>query len=169
MTPEQLANIARRNDHANASYGDDWLISAKHAFDDRDALLAEVKRLREELRSLRGTAKTHHESPSCSSVIDELRTEVERLTGRLKAAEDVATAFGWTAVGDGDREKAASTLYNRWVATVGLDFAGPKAHHDLSIRDLAREYDEHRARLRAELSRPLTDNERAFLNGGEGE
>jgi hypothetical protein len=80
------------------------------------------------------------------------------LEKRLAAAEAVCVMFGWSpARSQTDREKAAYTLWRRWVEIVGSGSLSPERHPDLDEQALAREYDEHRANMLVALANVIED------------
>jgi hypothetical protein len=74
----------------------------------------------------------------------------EEIRERLEAAERVCVMYGWCPVADqGERGKALYMLWKRWVDVNGTDML-PASHPDLNddvVADLARQYDEIRARV----------------------
>jgi hypothetical protein len=87
--------------------------------------------------------------------IAELESEVQRLTDRLKAAEDLCVMYSWSAAhAETKREKAAHELWRRWHAIVGVGFLTSEAHPDLSddvVDHLAAQRDAIRERALAKI------------------
>lgn len=135
-----------------------------HARTDVPTLLAEVERLRELTDTCtcydgdpQNYEGAHADCPVCGAVraYHETRAELERMTARLKAAEDLCVMYSWSAAhAQTNREKAAHELWRRWYAIVGSDFLTADAHPDLSdamVDLLAAQRDETRARTLAAI------------------
>lgn len=56
-----------------------------------------------------------------------------QLEQRLRVAEDLCIAYGWTPLcGRSDIEEATHELWTRWAHHVPKDFTGPAAHPELN-------------------------------------
>jgi hypothetical protein len=144
---------------------------------DVPALLAENERLRELTETCTcydgnpaNYDGVHADCPVCGAIraYHETRAELERLTARLKAAEDLCVMYSWSAAHAATkREKAAHELWRRWYGIVGSDFLTADAHPDLSdamVDLLAAQRDETRARTLARIRSDAPTE----LPGGEG-